>query len=491
MDAAALRASDSAEAAGGQLPVKTINVSPSFRMEKDLLGELRVPASALYGVHTARALGNFPPSGRRLGDEPLFAGAMVAVKRAAAVANGSLGSISQAQASAISTAAGEVIEGRHLEYLVVDLMEGSGGTSLNMNVNEVLANRALELLGHVPGDYDHLHPNEHVNRSQSTNDVVPSAILIVCYREIGQLVTALQALRDTVARKAREFAAIPRLGRTCLQDAQPMTLGQAFSAYECVIARAIQSLADRQETCLDLPLGGTAIGTGFGAPTGYKERALDALASATGIPWRGTVNLFDGLANADGYARVSAELRTIAVSLGKIANDLILLSSGPAGGLAELRLPAVQAGSSIMPGKVNPVIPMSVCQVGFAVTGNDLTVAIACQQGQLEINPYEPVIAASLLYSFRLLKLAVWQLTERCMTGICAVPEQMRRHLDRSSALATILVPRFGYAAVSDWVRSADRDGITFLELLERKNVFTRVEAEAALTASFNCPSSA
>jgi aspartate ammonia-lyase len=461
-------------------------VQSSFRTEKDLLGELPVPAGALYGVHTARALGNFPPSGRRLGDEPVFAGSMAAVKRAAAVANGCLGSISQAQASAIATAAGEVIEGQHLEHLVVDLLEGSGGTSLNMNVNEVLANRALGLLGHAPGDYGHLHPNDHVNRSQSTNDVVPSAVLMTCYHELGQLMTALLALRDTVARKASEFAAMPRLGRTCLQDAQPMTLGQAFSAYECVIARAIKSLAGRQDACLDLPLGGTAVGTGFGAPAGYKERALDALARATNIPWRGAANLFDGLANADGYTRVSGDLRTIAVSLGKMANDLILLSSGPAGGLAELRLPPVQAGSSIMPGKVNPVIPMSVCQVGFAVTGNDVTVAVACQQGQLEINPYEPVIAASLLHSFRLLKLAVWQLTERCIAGICAVPEQMRQHLERSSALATVLVPRFGYAAVSDWVRSADRDGITFLELLERKSVLTRAEADAALTASFS-----
>jgi len=454
------------------------------RCERDLLGSCMVPADALYGVHTVRALENFPSSGRQLGDESGLVAAFAQVKHAAAVANVESGVLDIERARVICIAADEVVAGQHRQHFIVDLLEGSGGTSLNMNVNEVLANRALQLLGRPPGAYEDLHPNDHVNRSQSTNDVVPTAILMASYAGLEVVLVELDALQQVLAEKARQFSSIMKLGRTCLQDAQPMTLGQSFGAYAALAARLIETLQTRRRACLSVPLGATAIGTGFGAPPGYRERAIRALGEATGVSWQSSENLFDGLANADGYSRLSGELRAAAGALAKVANDLMLLSSGPRGGLAELRLPALQAGSSIMPGKVNPVVPLSVCQAAFAVTGCDAAIAAACQQGQLEINPYEPLIASQLMLAMRLLRNAVWQLRTRCLDRIEPDVARMRAHLRSSSASATALVPRFGYEAVSEFVKRAELEGVPFLELMERERILQADEVDAVLKVS-------
>jgi aspartate ammonia-lyase len=449
-----------------------------------MLGEVSVPRAALYGIHTARARANFPDSGRQLCDEPTLVAAFAHVKRAAAAANASLGQIETRHAQAIAAAAGELIAGEHRQWLTVDLMEGAGGTSLNMNINEVLANRALELLGRLPGEYSYLHPNDHVNRGQSTNDVVPSAILMACHEGLGHLADELATLAAAFHDKQEQFKDQLRLGRTCLQDAQPMMLGDAFGAFASLSRRLSGAVRARMRDCLELPLGATAIGTGLGASPGYRGRAIEALREATGHEWRSAPDLFDALANADVYARLSAELRGVAIALGKVAGDLILLSSGPDGGIAELRLPAVQAGSSIMPGKVNPVIPMSACQVGFAVVGYDAIVAMACQQGQLEINAYEPVIATHLLASLRLVRNTVAQLAKRCVRGIEVNEQRASDLLLKSSAVASALLPRLGYEAATRLVREAQSRGVSFLDIADEQGVLRREEALALIRAS-------
>lgn len=456
-------------------------MTDNVRIERDFLGEIKIPADALYGAQTARGVDNFAVSGRSLGTEPEFLRAFVLVKMAAALANRDLGVLDEEQASALVRACREVIDGLHREQFIVDLFEGSGGTSLNMNVNEVLANRALILMGASPGEYSRLHPNDHVNRSQSTNDVLPSAIKIACYEMIGELGEALGALRDAFAAKSAEFAEVLRLGRTCLQDAQPMTLGQAFGGYAALTERLATEIMRHRDEMLTLPLGGTAIGTGLGAPPGYRQRVYEHLSELTGIMWRMPADAFDAMQNADGFARLSAEIRTSALSLAKIAADLIVLSSGPAGGVGELRLPALQAGSSIMPGKVNPVQPMMLMQIGFAVAGNDTCVSMASQQGQLEINAFEPAIAYGLFASLRMLASGVRKFTERCIMGIRADAERSMRNLVESSAIATAIVPRLGYDVVADLVRKGAREGKSFLVVAEETGKLPRDEAIALI----------
>jgi aspartate ammonia-lyase len=352
-----------------------------------------------------------------------------------------------------------------------------------MNVNEVLANRGLVALGHQPGSYAALHPNDHVNLSQSTNDVIPTAIRMACHERLGATIAELGALADAFEGKARVYADALRLGRTCLQDAQPMMLGQALGAHACAVRRCAAALDHQRAEMLDLPLGGTAIGTGFGAAPGYREQVFDALRKRTGVDWR-AADTFDGLANADGYARLSGELRNAAGALGKIANDFQILASGPSGGLAELKLPAVQPGSSIMPGKVNPVIPIAVRQVAFAVSGYDAIVAAACQDGQLEINPYEPVIALHLFLQLDLLAQAARLFGERCVAGLEADREAMRRHLDASAATATTLLPTLGYEATAKLVRAAQAQGRPFADLVVEGGHMTREGLEDVLLRS-------
>ncbi len=454
------------------------------RSEADYLGTVEIPADALYGVNTVRGVQNLTFSPSPIGSEREFARAFAYCKWAAALANHDMRVLDAAQRDAIVQACREMAEGQHDQYLVVDFMEGSGGTSSNMNVNEVLANRAQQLLDAQLGTYDRVHPNDHVNRSQSTNDVYPAAMKIAAHALLAPMIDEVRALAASLARKADEFRDVLHLGRTCLQDAQPMTLGQVFGGYAALTERLASELARVRDDLRTLPLGGTAIGTGFGAPKGYKARVYAHLADITGIDFQPAGDPFDAMQNLDTFSRVSAELRTCATSLGKIASDIILLSSGPNGGLAEIELPAVQAGSSIMPGKINPVLPMAMVQIGFAVTGNDVCVAQANQAGQLEINHFEPVVADRLYDSIRLLRNGVRLFREKCVDGIRANVAVNERHLLQSTAIATALIPSLGYAKVSAMVRQAAAQNQNLLDVLQDQGLLAREEAIALTRAS-------
>ena len=446
-----------------------MNFAP--RTASDLLGAVTLPADALYGVNTARGVENLTVSPWPVGREREFVRALALVKKAAALANAELGQLSEAQAAAIATACDEVAQGRWDGQFVVDLMEGSGGTSTNMNANEVIACRAQQI-GALP-----VHANDHVNRSQSTNDVYPSAMKLAVLTMIDPALAELEALAEAFAARRDEWAEVLHLGRTCLQDAQPMRLGQAFGGYAALIQRQAAGLAAARVGLMALPLGGTAIGTGFGSPPGWRDTVLRHLVALTGRPFVAPEDAFDAMQNLDAFARVSAELRHAATSMARIASDLILLSSGPDGGLGEIRLPAVQAGSSIMPGKVNPVVPMSLVQIGFAVVGNDATVAQAHQAGQLEINHFEPVVASRLFDSLRLVTQGAHLLRTRCVEGLQPDAQANLAHLSGSAALATALIPTLGYDAASRLVKQAQAEGLPLIELLDRQGLMSRADA--------------
>lgn len=445
---------------------------------------VELPSDALYGANTARGVDNFSISGIRFGHEAAFVRAFALVKMAAARANHELGLLTKEQADALDMACREVVEGLHNSQFIVDLLEGSGGTSLNMNVNEVLANRALIIMGEEPGTYARLHPNDQVNRSQSTNDVLPTVMKITAYTMLAELIEALSELKVAFRAKAAEFDHALRLGCTCLQDAQPMTLGQAFGGYSALTERLMAELQSRRDDLRKLPLGGTAIGTGLGAPAGYRDAAIRHLSVITGVTWEPADNAFDAMQNVDVFGRLSGELKTCAMSLGKIGSDFILLSSGPAGGLGELILPALQAGSSIMPGKVNPVHPMALCQVGFAVAGHDTCITLAVQQGQLEINHYEPLIAAYLFSAIRMMTNETRLFAHKCVAGTRADEERTYQNLINSSATATALVPVLGYDTVAALVRKAARERKTFLETAEEAGHMTEDHAMELMRAS-------
>ncbi len=441
------------------------------RIDSDLLGAVTLPADALYGVNTARGVDNLTVSPWPVGREREFVRALALVKKAAALANAELGQLSAAQADAIAAACNEVAQGRWDGQFVVDLMEGSGGTSTNMNANEVIACRARQI-GAVP-----VHANDHVNCSQSTNDVYPTAMKLAVLAMIDPALAELETLAAALASRRDEWAEVLHLGRTCLQDAQPMRLGQAFGGYAALIQRQAAGLAAARAGLMALPLGGTAIGTGFGSPPGWRDTVLRHLVALTGRPFEAAGDAFDAMQNLDAFARVSAELRHAATSMARIASDLILLSSGPDGGLGEIRLPAVQAGSSIMPGKVNPVVPMSLVQIGFAVVGNDATVAQAHQAGQLEINHFEPVVASRLFDSLRLVTQGARLLRTRCVEGLQADESANLAHLTGSAALATALIPTLGYDAASRLVKQAQAEGLPLIDLLDRLGLMSRADA--------------
>lgn len=458
------------------------------RRESDSLGEVVLPADCLYGIHTWRAVANFPISGRPLASEPAFLTGLVRIKQAAARTNRELGILAPHQEQAIVEAGREVLDGAHRDAFVVDLMEGAGGTSLNMNVNEVLANRGLVRLGHRPGDYPHLHPNDHVNLCQSTNDVVPTAIQLTALALGEELAATLDRLAAALGERAVAFADVLRLGRTCLQDAQPMTLGQAFGGYAALVHRLARQLRALLPGLCAVPLGGTAIGTGFGAAPGFRDRVLAHVSSLTGRTLHAPDDPFDAMQNADTVSRLSGELRTAALALAKIAGDLGLLSSGPVGGFGEVTLPPVQSGSSIMPGKINPVMPMMLSQIGFAVAGNDACIAMAAQQGQLEINAFGPVIAARLFDSLGLLTRGVTLFTDRCVTGIAADRQGCLDRLLSSDAVATALLPRVGYAKAGALVRNARRAGQPLLDALEQAGLLTRDDALRLIRTAATLP---
>ena len=461
----------------------------THRKERDYLGDVDIPNDRLFGVNTRRGVDNLTISSRTVGSNAEFREAFARCKWAAALANFEHQAISEAQKNAIAQACAEIVSGAHADSLVVDLLEGSGGTSTNMNFNEVIANRAQQILGGALGVYDQVHPNDHVNRSQSTNDVYPAAMKMATHALLGPLITEMTALAHCFSAKATEFNDVLHLGRTCLQDAQPMRLGQVFGGYAALVLRLARALQLVREGLLVLPLGGTAIGTGFGAPAGYRTSVYRHLTLLTGIAFKAPEDAFDAMQNMDTFSRVSAELRTCATSIAKVASDLILLSSGPAGGIGEIVLPAVQAGSSIMPGKINPVLAMSMVQLSFAVVGNDVCVAQAVQAGQLEINHFEPVVADRVFESIQLLTNGIRLFRDKCVAGITADRTANENNLMQSMAMATALVPKLGYHKVSALVRQSVAAGRPLIDILEESRVLSRPEAraliESAVTPNF------
>jgi aspartate ammonia-lyase len=456
-------------------------MNQATRIEHDLLGDRQVPASAYYGVHTLRALENFPITGTSLAIYPDLIVALACVKQAAAIVNSELGLLDERRAVAIRLACEEIREGRLLDEFVVDVIQGGAGTSTNMNANEVIANRALELLGHRKGEYQHLHPLDHVNLSQSTNDVYPTAVKLALQLGIRRLVREMGELRAAFEAKAMEFADVLKLGRTQLQDAVPMTLGQEFSTYAVMLQEDESRVAEAASLAREINLGATAIGTGINAHPEYAERVTRRLSEISGLELVVSPNLIEATQDAGAFVQLSGVLKRVAVKLSKVCNDLRLLSSGPRAGIGEIELPAVQAGSSIMPGKVNPVIPEVVNQVAFEVIGNDITVTMAAEGGQLQLNAFEPVIAHSLFKSINHLAAACTVLRERCIVGIRANRERARRFVEESTGLVTALNPYIGYARCSEIAQEALLTGKRVYDLVLEKNLMTRADLDAIM----------
>jgi aspartate ammonia-lyase len=452
--------------AAPELDSPTMQSDLTTRSEHDLLGYLDVPASAYYGVHTLRASQNFPISGKHLSSHPLFIQALAAVKQAAATANVELGLVSPEKGRAIVEACEEICAGALHDEFIVDMIQGGAGTSTNMNINEVVANRALELLGAVKGDYSRLHPLQDVNSGQSTNDVYPTAIKIALDSYIQELQDALSELQISLEDKAEEFADVIKMGRTQLQDAVPMTLGQEFAAFAATLGEDRLRLDEGRLLLHELNLGGTAIGTELNSHPGYRQRAVTALRNITGIQTLiSAPNLIEATQDVGVFVQLSGILKRVAVKLSKTCNDLRLLSSGPRAGFNEINLPPVQAGSSIMPGKVNPVIPEVVNQVAFKVIGNDVTVTLAAEGGQLQLNAFEPIIAESLFSSLMYLTHASRVLAQRCISGISANRELLNARVLGSIGLVTALSPRIGYEAATRLAQEALETGKGVIEL--------------------------
>src|SRR6266850_4103330 len=449
------------------------------RMEQDPLGELPVPAAALYGVQTERARQNFPIS--HLAPLAPFVDAVIRIKKAAALTHKETGRLEAKLADAIVRAADEILGGQHRDQFVVDPYQAGAGTSHHMNANEVLANRANELLGQPRGVYKPIHPNDHVNMAQSTNDVIPTAIRLAALAQLPDLLAALDRLAQAFLAKGKAFDDILKAGRTHLQDATPIRLGQEFMAYGHTIERSAERVGQAADALLDLGIGGTAVGTGLNAEPAYPALMVKQLRTITGIELRegkDRVQLMQSMGDA---AAVSGALRTYAMDLGKIASDLRLLASGPRTGLAEIVLPPVQPGSSIMPGKVNPSIAEMVNMVCYQVLGSDVTIAAATEAGQLELNVMMPVIAHNLLFTMRILTSASGVFAERCVEGIEADRAQCEYWLERSPALVTALAPRIGYAEAAKLAKEAVAKNVTVRQLVMEKGVLKGKDLEAVL----------
>jgi aspartate ammonia-lyase len=451
------------------------------RTEHDLLGDREVADDALYGVQTLRALENFPITGVAIREFPSLVEALAAVKAAAALANRDLGLLAPEIADVIVRAAEEIRGGRHHEHFLVDAIQGGAGTSTNMNANEVIANRALELMGRPRGEYQTVHPNNHVNLSQSTNDVYPTAVKVALHGSIESLRTAMAALAASFLAKGEEFAPHLKMGRTQLQDAVPMTLGQEFTAFGHTILEDVERLSEAQALIREINMGATAIGTRINAPQGYAEVVRAHLARITGLSLITAPDLIEATADTGAFVQLSGVLKRCAVKLSKICNDLRLLSSGPRAGLGEINLPPMQPGSSIMPGKVNPVIPEVVNQVCFDVIGGDVTVTLAAEAGQLQLNVFEPVIAYRLLRSIETLRNACVVLREKCIEGITPNPARMRQFVEQSIGIVTALVPAIGYENASQVAKEALESGRGVYELLLEKKLLSREHLDQLL----------
>lgn len=439
-----------------------------MRIERDMVGSHEIPEGAYYGLQSLRAAENFKITGSGLISE--FIESMAEIKKAAARTNCEIGKLDAARADAIIRACDEVLSGRLRDQFITDAVQGGAGTSANMNMNEVIANRAIEIMGGQKGDYTVIHPNDHVNMAQSTNDVIPTAGKMTVIKLIRGAIAQTKRLIDALTAKEKEFDHILKMGRTQMQDAVPIRLGQEFGAYRSVIQRSYDRLLTIPEELMYVNMGGTAIGTCINADPNYVKRIVPVLAEISGLNLKSAPNLIDATQNLDGFVSVSATLKTVAINLSKIANDLRIMSSGPRTGFHEINLPPRQNGSSIMPGKVNPVIPEVVSQVAFSIVGNDMCIGMAAEAGQLELNAFEPVIFYKLFESIRMLTGAVQTFVDNCVAGITANEAHCEDLVNHSIGIITALCPYIGYTAAADIAKSAMRKNISVREeLVERK----------------------
>ena len=451
------------------------------RTEHDLLGYKEVPADAYYGIHSLRAVENFPISGTKISAYPELINALASVKKASALANHQFGLLDDKCKDAIIRACDDILAGELHDQFVVDIIQGGAGTSTNMNANEVIANRALEILGHPRGAYKEIHPLEHVNMSQSTNDVYPTAIKIALHSKINLLIDAMGVLQKAFEQKSEEFSDILKMGRTQLQDAVPMTLGQEFGAFGIMLSEDRERLREASQLIKEINLGATAIGTGINAPKGYANVVSKILGEVTQIPLVTASNLVEATQDAGAFVQLSGVLKRVAVKLSKTCNDLRLLSSGPRVGFNEINLPPVQAGSSIMPGKVNPVIPEVVNQIAFEVIGNDVTVSFAAEAGQLQLNAFEPIIVRNLFNSLRFLRHGCTTLASRCIIGITANRDDLRDMIDKSIGIVTALNPHIGYENASAVAAEAHKTGKGVMEIVLEKGLLSKEELDEIL----------
>ncbi len=457
------------------------------RIEKDSLGARPVPAAAYYGIETVRAVENFPVSG--LSFHPDFIWALAAIKKACALSNCSLGRLDGRRARAIIRACGEVMAGKHDSQFVTDALQAGAGVSIHMNANEVITNRALEILGRKKGDHAYLHSHDHVNMGQSTNDVIPTALRLASLKLAKEFRSASQTLEAALVKKAREFRGIVKAGRTHLQDAAPVTLGQEFSGWADQLQKGRERLELLMRGLLELGIGGSAVGTGLNTSLRYTKAVVANLKKLTGFPVKSARNLFAVMQNDADFAAVSGALRDYALSMIQIANDLRLLSSGPNTGFGEICLPALQPGSSIMPGKVNPVIPEVTAQVGFQVVGNDTAIAFAAASGECELNVMRPVIIHNLLQSFEILKNTLTILRTRCVEGIRADREKCRIYAEKSFGIAAALNPYIGYSKAAECVKEAVRTKRTLRQVVLSRGLLSEKELSRILSAeNLTCP---
>ncbi|AWF82171.1 aspartate ammonia-lyase [Microbulbifer sp. A4B17] len=457
-------------------PMPVFSAGAETRLEKDLLGEREVPADVYFGIQTLRALENFQITGITLNHFPNLVKALAMVKKAAASANGQLGYLEPKVQGAIATACDEIIDGKLHDQFLVDMIQGGAGTSTNMNANEVIANRALELLGHNKAEYKKVHPNNHVNLSQSTNDVYPTSINLAILLSYSDLVQSMESLCVEFDKKAKEFASVIKMGRTQLQDAVPMTLGQEFAAFAATVREDVDRVKELVALFKEINMGGTAIGTGINTDPEYRQLVVNALSEISGIDFVCAENLVEATSDMGAFVMFSGVMKRIAVKISKICSDLRLISSGPRAGLNEINLPPMQPGSSIMPGKVNPVIPEVVNQVAYQVIGNDLTITLAAESGQLQLNVMEPVIAFNLLQSMRLMTQAMTTLAERCVSGITANEEHCLQLVENSIGLITAVNPFIGYENATRIAKQALITGASVKQLILDEGLLSEEE---------------
>lgn len=450
-----------------------------YRVEEDLLGKKEVPASAYYGIQTVRARENFNITGYTIDKELIVA--IAKVKKAAALANMEIDRLDRTIGQAIVQAAEEIIEGKFHDQFIVDPIQGGAGTSINMNANEVIANRALEILGEKKGNYEVIHPNTHVNMAQSTNDAFPTAVRIATLNFITRLEKTLKELADTFLEKGKEFDHIIKMGRTHLQDAVPIRLGQEFTAYGRVVSRDYERIKKLYEPLYEINLGATAVGTGINADPQYMKRAVEILKELTGYPLKNAEDLVDATQNTDAYTEISSALKICMINISKISNDLRLMASGPRAGFDEIKLPARQPGSSIMPGKVNPVICEVVNQVAFQVVGNDQTISMASEAGQFELNVMEPVLIFNLHQSLRMMDQVLTTFREFCLEGIEANIEVCEKYVNESIGIITALNPHVGYKVASRVAKEALETGIPVREIILRDKILSEVAVDQIL----------